>query len=96
MSTTGNGMHKRSRNRLTRKNNERGKINLKAALQVFKPDEKVVVVPDPSVQQNIPHRRFFGITGTVIERRGRAYTVRFLIGNTSKYVNLMPIHLRKI
>ncbi len=96
MATTGKGMHRRSRNRLTRAVDEHGKINIKAALQSFNVNDRVVVIPDPSVQKNIPHRRFFGVAGKVIEQRGRSYTVEFISGKAIKYVNILPVHLKKV
>jgi large subunit ribosomal protein L21e len=96
MSITGRGAHKRSRRRLALRAGERGKIDLKKHLQSFEVGEKVLIDPSPYNPRNIPHRRFFGINGVVIERKGRAYTVEVIQGTMPKRVDLLPIHLRKL
>lgn len=96
MSITGRGAHKRSRRRLSLRRKDRGKINLKKALQSFNTGERVLIDPSPYVQKNIPHRRFFGISGTIVQRKGKAYTVEVLQGTMSKTVDLLPVHLKKL
>ena len=72
MSITGNGLHKRSRKRLRLDVSERGKIDIKKALQLFEVGDKVVVDPDSRVQKNLPQRSFSGSVGVVLQRKGKA------------------------
>jgi large subunit ribosomal protein L21e len=60
----------------------------------FKPGDRVAIVLDGAQQQGMPHRRFQGKVGTVVERQGRAYVVNFYDGNMAKTVIARPEHLR--
>ena len=60
MSITGNGLHKRSRKRLKLDVKEKGKVDIKKALQSFEIGDKIIVDPDSRVQRNLPQRSFFG------------------------------------
>lgn len=43
----------------------------------------------------LPHPRFQGLTGRVVEKRGNAYAVAVYDGNKSKLLFLKPEHLKK-
>ena len=43
----------------------------------WKVGDKVTILIDSSVQKGWPHNRFHGMTGTVVEKRGRAYVDRY-------------------
>ncbi len=96
MSITGKGAHKRSRRRLALRKSDRGKIDLKKALQTFAEGDRVLIDPSPSIQRNIPHRRFFGINGIILCKKGRAYTVQVMQGTMAKTVDLLPVHIKKL
>ncbi len=96
MSITGKGAHHRSRRRLALRKRDKGKIDLKKALQSFNDGERVLIDPSSSVQRNIPHRRFFGINGVILKKKGRAYTVQVMQGTMTKTVDLLPVHLKKL
>ena len=59
-----------------------------------KPGDRVAIVLDGAQQGGMPHRRFHGLTGTVIEKRGRALAVKVKIGDAMKTVVSRPEHLR--
>ncbi|MEK6851546.1 MAG: 50S ribosomal protein L21e, partial [Candidatus Thermoplasmatota archaeon] len=42
-----------------------------------------------------PHHRFHGLTGTVVERRGRAYVLDVRFGGKTKQAIVIPEHLRR-
>jgi large subunit ribosomal protein L21e len=96
MSITGRGAHSRSRRRLTLRVGEHGQIKLKKMLQEFKEGDRVLIDPTASVQRNIPHRRFFGISGIVIKKKGRAYSIAVGQGASIKTVDLLPVHLKRL
>ncbi len=62
----------------------------------FEVGEKAAIVIDPSVHKGQPNRRYHGLTGTVEERRGRAYVVAVRQGGLIKRVIATPEHLRKL
>ncbi len=48
---------------------------------------------DSSVQKGMPHKRFHGKIGTVIERRGRGYVVSVPNGDAMKEIIVRSEHL---
>ncbi|MCL5009582.1 MAG: 50S ribosomal protein L21e [Candidatus Parvarchaeota archaeon] len=96
MPIKGKGAHRRSRKRLTIQKDKKGKIELRKALQSFNEGERVLIAPSAYFQRNIPHRRFFGVQGTVIRKKGKAYSIRVVQGSANKVVDLLPVHLKKL
>ncbi|MCL5016599.1 MAG: 50S ribosomal protein L21e [Candidatus Parvarchaeota archaeon] len=92
----GKGSHRRSRKRLSRDEGKKGYIDIKKALQVFQPGDKVVIDPDSSIQRNIPHRKFFGLPGVVLFKKGKTYTIEVKKGGASKRIDLLPVHIKRL
>lgn len=55
---------------------------------------KVDIIIDPSVQKGQPHFKFQGRTGTIIEKRGRAYIITLKVGHKDMYIIARPEHMR--
>lgn len=87
------GFRSRTRQLFKRKPRERGKIGLSKILHEYKPGEKVVVKIDPSVHKGMPHRRYHGRVGVIVNKRGRAYVVDVTQGNATKEIIVRPEHL---
>ncbi len=83
-----------TRRLLTKEPRERGKIRLSKLLQEYQPGGRVVIAIDPSVQKGMPHRRFHGKIGTILNKRGRSYMISVTQGNAVKEVIVRPEHLR--
>jgi large subunit ribosomal protein L21e len=71
----------------------RGKIKVSKLLHEYQPGNRVLVRIDPSVQKGMPHRRFHGKIGTVIEKRGRSYVVTVSQGDAVSQIVTRPEHL---
>jgi large subunit ribosomal protein L21e len=56
--------------------------------------ENVSISIDPSVHKGMPHRRFQGKIGTILEKRGRAYVVTINDGGLVKKVITLPDHIK--
>jgi large subunit ribosomal protein L21e len=54
---------------------------------------RVIIKIDSSVQKSIPHRRFHGKIGTVLDKRGRGYVVRVPQGESVKEIVVRSEHL---
>lgn len=65
-------------------------------LQEFKKNQKIVIVQEPSSQRGMPHPRFKGKTGKILDRRGKSYIVEILDGNKVKKLICRPEHLKVI
>lgn len=87
------GIRNRTRSLLTKEPRERGKIGLSKLLRDYQPGEKVLVKINPTIQKGMPHRRYHGKIGVVIDKRGRAYTVNVTQGDTTKKIIVRPEHL---
>lgn len=72
---------------------EKGKPNIGKLLVEHEVGSQVIIKIDSSVQKSIPHRRFHGKIGTVLEKRGRGYVVSVPQGESVKAVTLRSEHL---
>ncbi len=74
---------------------DRGLGSIEKYLIDYEINDKVDVVTDPSQhRRGFPHRRYHGLTGTVIGKRGRCYEVQVKIGNNKKMLIIGKEHLR--
>lgn len=93
MGRAAKGYRRKTRYLLKRNPRERGKTGLSKILNEYKPDEKVVVKIDPSVHKGMPHRRYHGKIGIIVERRGRSYVVNVPQGKAIKEIIVRPEHI---
>lgn len=89
------GIMEKTRQKFRRNPRQRGLSAITRAFQTFNEGEQVIIVIDSSVQKGWPHHRFHGMTGTVVERRGRAYVVDVRFGGRTKQAVVLPEHLRR-
>lgn len=87
------GFRRKTRALLRKKPRERGKIGLSKLLHTYAPGEKVVVKIDPSVHAGMPHRRYHGRIGSIVNKRGRSYVVSVTQGRAVKDIIVRPEHL---
>jgi large subunit ribosomal protein L21e len=87
------GYYTRARRLLKKKPREKGKPKLGKLLIEYEPDSQVIIKMDSSVQKSLPHKRFHGKIGTVVEKRGRGYVVRVSKGNAVKEIIVRSEHL---
>jgi large subunit ribosomal protein L21e len=88
------GFRRKSRSLLNQKSRERGKIGLSKILYTYMKGEKVVVKIAPGVHKGMPHRRFQGKCGVIINNRGSSYVVNITQGNSLKEIIARPEHLK--
>ena len=88
------GYRARTRHLLKKKPRERGKISLSKLLYQYEPGNRVVIKIDPSVHKGMPHKRYHGKVGIVIDKRGRSYVVSVTQGNAVKEIIIRPEHLQ--
>ncbi len=87
------GYRSRTRRLLKKEPRERGKIRLSKLLYEYQPNSRVVIKIDPSVHKGMPHRRYHGKVGTVIDKRGQSYIVSVTQGDAVKEIIVRPEHL---
>jgi large subunit ribosomal protein L21e len=75
---------------------ERGKIPLSRYFQEFNYGDKVALSAHSSVQKGMYFRRFHGMHGDVVGKRGECYRVLVQDGRKLKMLNVHPIHLKRV
>jgi len=88
------GYRSRTRKLFTKASRKRGIAPLGYLLHEYVQGERVSIHVNPSVHKGMPHRRFHGKVGTILEKRGRAYVVMLREGDLFKKVIALPDHIR--
>ncbi|MDI6798674.1 MAG: 50S ribosomal protein L21e [Candidatus Aenigmarchaeota archaeon] len=88
------GSRARTRKKLTQKPRYRPPIT--KFLQEFERDQRVVILQEPSSQKGMPHPRFKGKIGKIIDKRGKSYIVEIVDGNKVKRIISRPEHLKVV
>ena len=89
------GPRRKSRKTLTKRVREKGKLGLSRLLAEYEIGDKVVIDIDPGVHGGMPHKRFQGKVGSVVEKRGRAYILDIPQRKTSKFIVAGPEHIKR-
>ena len=87
------GFRRRSRHILKKKPRERGIQPLGRVLNKYNRGNKVVVKIDSSIHAGMPHHRYHGKVGVVMEQRGRAYVIEMKEGDKKRVLIVRPEHL---
>jgi large subunit ribosomal protein L21e len=87
------GYYAGTRSLLKKPTREKGKPNIGKILQEYKPGSQVIIKMDSSVQKSMPHKRFHGKIGIVMDKRGRGYVVSVPQGNSIKEIIVRSEHL---
>ncbi|MGD0159248.1 MAG: 50S ribosomal protein L21e [Candidatus Bathyarchaeia archaeon] len=87
------GYRSSARRLLTKGTREHGKLRLSKLLQQYQPGANVVVKIDSSVHKGMPHRRYHGKVGIVLNKRGRSYVVSVTQGDAIREIIVRPEHL---
>ncbi len=90
------GFRRKTRSLLTRVRGARSGPEPDIYLQDYKVGDKVVVIIEPSVQRGMPHRRYNGLMGEILEKRGSGYILQVYQGGKPKKLSVMPDHLRPL
>jgi len=89
------GYYTRARRLLTKKPREKGKPKIGKLLIEYETGSQVIIKMDSSVQKSLPHKRFHGKIGKVVEKRGRGYVVSVSDGNATKSIIVRSEHLEQ-
>ena len=73
---------------------QKRRLFINRVLHPYKEGDKVSIVLDGAEQRGMPHRRFHGLTGTIVKPQGNAFVVSVVQGNMAKTVVARPEHLR--
>jgi large subunit ribosomal protein L21e len=87
------GYYTGARRLLKKKPREKGKPKLGKLLIEYEVGSQVIIKMDSSTQKSLPHKRFHGKIGTVVEKRGRGYVVNVSKGDATKKIIVRSEHL---
>jgi len=87
------GYRRGTRRLLKKEPRERGKIRLSKLLHEYNSGSRVVIKIDSSFHKGMPHRRYHGKVGTVVDKRGRSYILSVTQGDAVKEIIVRPEHL---
>ena len=88
------GQRQGTRAILRKRRRDQGRLPIRRIMHPYKEGDRVAIVLDGAQQKGMPHRRFHGLTGIILEKRGRALAIEVPIGKSSKIVISRPEHLR--
>ena len=89
------GYRNKTRKRHRRSARDKGLGSIEKYLIDFEIDNKVDIITNSSQhKRGMPHRRYHGLTGTVIGKRGRCFEVQVKLGNSTKTLIIGREHLR--
>ncbi len=86
----------RHRTRFKLRSELRAKFTAERFLKTYETGATVAIHHDPASRKGMPHPRFKGLVGKVIERRGDSYVVDVRIGKKPKTIVARPEHLKEI
>jgi len=95
MVTRKGGARKRSRKKMRKERQNKGKISMTHYFQVLKSGDKVVLRAEPAYQKGMYNLRFHGKIGTVLAKKGNCYEVEITDGKIKKLI-VHPVHLNKV
>jgi len=87
------GLYAGTRSLLRKPTREKGKPHIGKILQEYQVGSQVIIRMDSSVQKSMPHKRFHGKIGTIIEKRGRGYVISVPQGNSVKQIIVRSEHI---
>jgi large subunit ribosomal protein L21e len=87
------GYRRGTRRLLKKAPRERGKPKLGKLLYAYELGSQVIIKIDSSVQKGMPHKRFHGKIGTIMEKRGHGYVVNVAQGDAVKEIIVRSEHL---
>lgn len=93
MAQRSNGLFSGNTRHLAR-HHQPSKLGLTQLIKEFKIGQMVAIVPKGSFK-DIPHPRYRGRIGKVLEKRGSAYVVELMAGNATKKIIVPQRHLQK-
>jgi large subunit ribosomal protein L21e len=70
------------------------RVSVNRFIKQFNIGDKIVIVIDSASSKGMPFKRFQGLAGKIIEKRGKAYLVEIKDGNKIKKITACSEHLK--
>jgi len=90
------GYRHRTRRLFTKPAGSRSGPRPEVYLQEYQVGQAVAIDIDPSTHGGMPHRRYQGRVGRIVEKRGRGYVVAVELGSKLKKLHVLPEHIKPL
>ncbi len=90
------GSRRKTRSKLRRNVNDKGKVSLRKYLQNFKLGDRVYLDMNPSVHKGMYFPRFHGAKGIIGDKKGECYFVHIKDKNKPKKLIVHPVHITRL
>lgn len=90
------GPRKRTRGKLAKRARTRGKITISRILKKFKIGDKVAISIEPAMHKGMPHPKFQGKHGVIVDKSKNCYYVEIRDGKAKKKLISAPVHLKQV
>lgn len=90
------GFRSKTRSKLRQHPRARGNPPPTHSLRTYPVGTSVAITINPAIHRGMPHPRFQGLTGKVVDTRGNAFVISLLSKNKRKTIIARPEHLRLI
>jgi len=92
MASKSNGPRRRTRHKFKKST----KLKITQFLKKFKEGDTVAIKIDSGSHDGMPFRRFHGLTGKIVGKRGRAYFVEIKDSGKKKKIISNPEHIKAV
>lgn len=89
------GNRRKSRQKLRKPVQARGKIPITKYLQEFAVGDRVQLAAESSVQNGLYHLDYHGKSGLISGKQGACYIVDIVDGSKTKKLIVHPVHLKR-
>ena len=89
------GFRRKTRSKLKKPFNMKGKISIKNYFQKFEVGDRVLLKAEPAVQTGMYFPRFHSKSGIVKGMKGACYEVKIKDGKKEKILVIHPVHLKR-
>ncbi len=96
MTTRIGGFRRKSRHKMSKPRDLKGKISIQGVLQEFNMNDKVYLKADPTYQKGMYNLRFHGACGKVVGKKGSCYEIMIKHMNAQRKLIVHPVHLKKV
>lgn len=96
MAVRSKGFRSKTRSKLSKRARDRGNPPPSHSLRDYPVGTSVAITINPSIHKGMPHPRFQGLTGKVIDKRGEAFVIQAYSKDKLKTIIARPEHLRFI
>jgi large subunit ribosomal protein L21e len=89
------GIRHRTRKKMKKSVREKGAVPPLNLLMIeYSPGDLVYIHVNPAIHKGMPHRRYIGMTGVVLGKKGKSYMVEVRVGGKKKVLYIRPEHLK--